>query len=365
MLVAMKPENTPLKIGELAKHTGLTVRTLHHYDAIGLLSPSQRTPSGARCYGAKDLERLHRILAMKQMGYALPEIGAALDDPATDARVTLQRQVETLEQQIRHAEKLSKNLRLLLTQLGDGKQPDDADWLTALELMALHQKHMNEDEIHQLRHPPQGSAANIEEQWAALIDQVRSAMTRGLEPGAPEADALAWRWIHGVIAMTGNNPRLAIKLRQMQMAEPRAQAIVGITPDMFHWVGQAMAMARVAVFAKYLTPEQTLRLRALQLQSMAEDMDRWPRLTVVATDLVAAGAAPDSPEAQDLARRWIELGRESHHQGDPDMQARIQHAIANEPQLQMGVGITPQVLELVRGAISHALSIHARNERPT
>lgn len=361
----MKPKNTPLKVGELAKHTGLTVRTLHHYDAIGLLSPSQRTDAGARCYGAADLERLHRILAMKQMGYGLAEIQATLDDPQTDARTTLQRQVEVLEEQMRHAEKLSKNLRLLLTQMGDGKQPGHDDWLRALELMSLHQKHMSEDEIHQLRHPPQGSAETIDQEWTNLVHEVRAAMEAGLEPGSEEANTLAWRWIRGVIAMTGNNPRLAVKLRQMQMAEPRAQAIVGITPDMFHWIGQAMALARVAVFAKYLTPEQTQVLRRLQLQSMAEDMDRWPRLTILASDLVAAGTAPEAPEAQELARQWIELGRETHHQGDPDMQARIQTAIANEPDLQTGVGITPQVLGLVRAAIGHYFANLAQDRRPS
>jgi DNA-binding transcriptional MerR regulator len=346
----MKPAN-PLKVGELAKRTGLTVRTLHHYDTIGLLSPSQRTPSGARCYGAQDLERLHRIQAMKQMGYTLPEIRGTLDDPNTDAKAILQRQVDILEQQMRQAQKLSKNLRLLLTQMNEGRHPDHADWLNALELMTLHQKHMNEDEIHQLRNPPHASAADIERDWAILVEEVKAAIAAGLQPGSEHANTLAWRWIRGVIVMTGNNPHLAVKLRQMQMAEPRAQAIVGITPQMFDWVSQAMALARVAVFAKYLTAEQTRLLKELQMKSMAEDMDRWPRLTAVASDLVAAGVPPQAPEAQELARRWVELGNETHHLGDPDMQGRIQNAIANEPELQLGVGITPQLLAFVRAAI--------------
>ena len=58
-----------LKIGELAKRCNLSIRTLHHYDSIGLLSPTQRTTGGARIYGSQDLARLHRILVLKEIGY--------------------------------------------------------------------------------------------------------------------------------------------------------------------------------------------------------------------------------------------------------------------------------------------------------
>ena len=71
------PEQT-WKVGELAARTGLTVRTLHHYDAIGLLCPSGRTGSnhgsGHRLYTAADVTRLHQILCLKQLGFGLEQI---------------------------------------------------------------------------------------------------------------------------------------------------------------------------------------------------------------------------------------------------------------------------------------------------
>ena len=82
-----------LKIGELARRTGLSVRALHHYDAIGLLSPSRRTDGGARLYGREDLIRLHRIEALKQFACSLPDIQAALDSPDGPLE-TLRRQIE-------------------------------------------------------------------------------------------------------------------------------------------------------------------------------------------------------------------------------------------------------------------------------
>ena len=54
-----------LKVGELAKKSGLTVRTLHHYDAIGLLTPSARADNGYRLYNRDDIARLHRIQALR------------------------------------------------------------------------------------------------------------------------------------------------------------------------------------------------------------------------------------------------------------------------------------------------------------
>lgn len=69
-----------LKIGELAKRTGLTVRALHHYDAIGLLSPSARSEAGYRLYNEADIARLHRILALRRFGWRLPTSGQLLPD---------------------------------------------------------------------------------------------------------------------------------------------------------------------------------------------------------------------------------------------------------------------------------------------
>ncbi len=71
----------PLKVGELAKRTGLTVRTLHHYDEIGLLKPSLRTEAGHRLYDADDVARLQKIVLLRQLGFSLEEVQACLDRP--------------------------------------------------------------------------------------------------------------------------------------------------------------------------------------------------------------------------------------------------------------------------------------------
>ena len=85
-----------LKVGELAKRSGLTVRALHHYHAIGLLSPSARAENGYRLYGRDDIARLHQIQALRRFGLSLAEIGAFLDQPGVPLAGIVARQIAAL-----------------------------------------------------------------------------------------------------------------------------------------------------------------------------------------------------------------------------------------------------------------------------
>ena len=81
-----------MKVGEVAAVAGVTVRTLHHYDRIGLLSPSGRTAAGYRQYSPADLDRLHSVLLYRELGFPLEEVATLLDDPAADPEAHLRRQ---------------------------------------------------------------------------------------------------------------------------------------------------------------------------------------------------------------------------------------------------------------------------------
>lgn len=87
-------------VGQVAGFAGVTVRALHHYDEIGLLSPGERTVAGYRRYTEPDLDRLQRILFYRELGFPLEEIAVILDDPAVDAVTHLRRQHELLRQRI-------------------------------------------------------------------------------------------------------------------------------------------------------------------------------------------------------------------------------------------------------------------------
>lgn len=81
-----------MNVGEVAALAGVTVRTLHHYDRIGLLSPSGRTAAGYRQYAPADLDRLHRVLVYRELGFPLEQVATLLDDPPADPAEHLRRQ---------------------------------------------------------------------------------------------------------------------------------------------------------------------------------------------------------------------------------------------------------------------------------
>ncbi|GHJ18197.1 MULTISPECIES: MerR family transcriptional regulator [unclassified Micromonospora] len=87
-------------VGQVARAARVTVRTLHHYDEIGLLRPSGRTPAGYRRYEDRDLDRLQLIRYYRELGFPLDEIAAILDDPDADPAAHLRRQHELLSGRI-------------------------------------------------------------------------------------------------------------------------------------------------------------------------------------------------------------------------------------------------------------------------
>ncbi|WP_327670783.1 MULTISPECIES: MerR family transcriptional regulator [unclassified Streptomyces] len=95
-------------VGQVARFAGITVRTLHHYDEIGLLAPSERSAAGHRRYGEADLDRLQQILFYREFGFPLDEIQALLDDPESDPRAHLRRQHDLLTARIEKLQKMAE-----------------------------------------------------------------------------------------------------------------------------------------------------------------------------------------------------------------------------------------------------------------
>lgn len=350
-----------LKIGDLARRAGLSVRALHHYDAIGLLSPSARSDGGLRLYGAQDLVRLHRIQALKQLGYSLADIGATLADPAVASLEIIERQISLLHERERQARALGERLRQLAAHIGRDGQAADTDWLDVLEMMTLYQKHFTEAEVQALRGAAgsgatDGAARRTQAQWARLVASAGQAMRQGVPAASARARALAWRWVRGVIALTGNDPVLANKLMTLQESESRAQAITGISPALLDWVGQAVAHARGVLFARHLSPADSAEVRRRQLSTMAH-MTAWPALVATVREQMRAGTPPNAPPAQALASRWQQLFRDSHCGDDRALEGRVRQAFQQEPDLLLGVGVDAALLDYMQKALTY-LHLH-------
>ncbi|CAM5526784.1 HTH-type transcriptional activator TipA OS=Streptomyces fumanus OX=67302 GN=tipA PE=4 SV=1 [Streptomyces fumanus] len=94
-------------VGQVAGFAGVTVRTLHHYDEIGLLVPGERSRAGHRRYRDADLDRLQQILFYRELGFPLDEVAVLLDDPDADPRAHLRRQHELLTARIERLRKMA------------------------------------------------------------------------------------------------------------------------------------------------------------------------------------------------------------------------------------------------------------------
>ena len=103
-----------LTVGQTAALVGVSVRTLHHWDEIGLVVPSARSWAGYRLYSAEDVARIHRVLVYRETGMPLAEVARVLDDPHVDAVAHLARQRELLRARIAH---LTRMLRAVDTMM--------------------------------------------------------------------------------------------------------------------------------------------------------------------------------------------------------------------------------------------------------
>lgn len=122
-----RPSGRSYRVKQVAQLTGISVRTLHHYDQIGLLVPTQRSGTGYRLYDDRDLLRLQQILIQRELGLPLEEIRRCLDDPAFDRRQALLAQREQLRARAQDTARMLHAVEQALALLEQPKREDTMD----------------------------------------------------------------------------------------------------------------------------------------------------------------------------------------------------------------------------------------------
>ncbi|WP_193045797.1 MerR family transcriptional regulator [Mycolicibacterium baixiangningiae] len=220
-------------VGAVARLTGVSVRTLHHYDHIGLVVPSVRTAAGYRGYTDADVERLHLVLVYRSVGLPLDEIRTVLDDPQADVLAHLERQLELLHERADRIRHTIKAVEELMNAREEGIQ------LTAEEQVEIFGSTVHRDEY----------AAEAEERWGdtdawrqarqrtgqmskqdwidvkaegeALLADLAAAKRAGIAPGTPEADQLAARHRASIERFYDCDAEMQLCLVQMYLADER------------------------------------------------------------------------------------------------------------------------------------------------
>jgi DNA-binding transcriptional MerR regulator len=210
-----------MQIQEFAQRTGVTVRTLHHYDRLGLLRPGGRTASGYRLYGERELIRLQQIATLKFIGCSLNEIKAALSGPASDLGETLKLQQEALERKRRT---LDKALRAVDRAQKLFAQSGQADWNALKHIIEVIQMEQDKSWMLQYFTPEQQAVLSArksevrsrgEEGWAKLIPEIEAAAKDGLDPASEEARSLIERYQQLINLFTGGDPGIQANLERL------------------------------------------------------------------------------------------------------------------------------------------------------
>jgi len=187
-------------IGELAALCGVTVRTLHHYDQIGLFPATGRTESGHRRYSEEDVRRLYRIRALRALGLSLDqvrEVLAASPDDVFAVRRLLTSQLSALRDQAEQAQRLQRQIQALLDNMG-GAMPSVDQLISILEGMTMYEKYFTEEQRTELAHrrAELGPAAvdDARTTFAGLVEEGLGYVSANTPVDDPAVRDFAGRW---------------------------------------------------------------------------------------------------------------------------------------------------------------------------
>src|SRR4029077_10741772 len=140
-----------LKVGELAQRTSLTVRTLHHYDEIGLLKPSHHSGAGYRLYTARDVARLQQGVSLRQLGLSLEEVRDCLDRPGFSPLEVIDLHLARLREQIDSQRRLCERLEAIATRIRAAGEVSADEFLRTIEEITAMERYFTVEQLERIR----------------------------------------------------------------------------------------------------------------------------------------------------------------------------------------------------------------------
>lgn len=204
------------QVSDFAEKAGVTVRTLHHYDRLGLLKPSGRTEAGYRLYGERDFARLQQIVTLKFIGLPLRQIKELLDQKELDLQSALRMQRRLLVDKRLQIEAAIQAIEEAEHSLKSGAAPDLAALKKIIEVMERQnsmewaKKYYSEEAQAKIAERAASFTPEmqkkVEQDWKTLIADVETAIANKTDPTSEKAKALVQRWSELVRGFTGGNP---------------------------------------------------------------------------------------------------------------------------------------------------------------
>ncbi|WP_131923924.1 MerR family transcriptional regulator [Hazenella coriacea] len=220
-----------ISIKEVSKQTGITVRTMRHYDHIGLLTPAGKTEGGHRLYGKKELKKLQEIQFLKTLGFSLQEIKVMLSDQSNDWPIVLQNQLNYVLQEKNKLEEIERSLHGLLNEY---KIEGKIDLNNISKMIHLYQSNLDKREIYRsqlfqedqklldlLPNINRGDPDTLE--WVSLIAQLKRNMSKGVD--SPEVQQIIQRMDEKARETYGDNEEFLEKFWEVRKSSEHSKKV--------------------------------------------------------------------------------------------------------------------------------------------
>lgn len=235
------------RIGEVAKRAGVTVRTLHYYEEIGLLTPSERTSTGHRRYGRAAIERLQQIKSLQQMGLSLAEIEALLKGQRTSPTEIVEEHLLKIQKERAALEQIENKLQLLLLHLKDNNLEDDETvevLFSAMEAMNRYEDALTPKQWAAIKEKHSSAQEAAETEWNQSLLELRQEMEAGTPPNSARVQACINRWSHAMKAFLPESETSMVAF-MMHMFQQDEQTLNehGMDPELLAYIQETMGMS--------------------------------------------------------------------------------------------------------------------------
>ena len=238
-------------VGEVAKLAGITVRTLHHWDSLGLVSPSARSAAGYRLYGPGDLALIHRVVVFRELGMSLEDVASAVRGEGS-VQVQLRRQADLLAREIDRLGHMKRSVErmMMMEESGVSLTPEEAEEIFGESFKPEYQAEAKErwGDTEQWAQSTARTAKFSKEDWKqvkaeqdALNSALGEAKRRGVEPDSDESAALAERHRDSIDRFYDCTHEMQVCLARMYTTDQRfTETYDSVEPGLAQWLRAAV-----------------------------------------------------------------------------------------------------------------------------
>jgi DNA-binding transcriptional MerR regulator len=232
------------KVGELSKQTGLTVRMLHHYDKIGLFSPSQYSDSGHRLYTESDISVLQQIMSLKQLGFSLEEIKEIRENKDFNPIELVQLQINDVKKRIQLQKMLCSRLERVYEMLIKQQEVTPEQFINLIEVMNMNiENYFTKEQLTEMA-KGMGELTDLEkrkqygEEWFKLIEKIRVEMKKGTPP--ENVDVVRLNELDKMLTGVGTL-QISESIEQYYKDYPGVAEKFGMDKELYEYIKEALS----------------------------------------------------------------------------------------------------------------------------